>query len=191
MRFEASLRLPSLTLARGRKSIQQSDSARQTKLLHIAVFSKIEKNSALAEYPAQQFRRVETSRFQEESVLAGSERPIVEQKVQRVVRMVVEHQQFIAVVLPVEIPHCVRYIVGQMDGAGLADHVVKTFDLRRGAMAKTVADDEVLLWLLVSIVPARNEESIPIDLVPKPSEFSIPRSQDGLTRPRQFIVVAA
>src|SRR3954454_10802406 len=83
----------------GRQLVDQRKHARQTKLLHIAVFSKIEKNSALAAYPAQQFRRVETSRFQEESVLAGSERPIVEQEVQRVVRMVVEDQQFIAVVL--------------------------------------------------------------------------------------------
>ena len=157
----------------------------------MAVFSKIEKNAALAQYTACELWWVQASRLQEEPVLAGGKGPIIEQKVQRVVRMVVEHQQFIAVVPPVEIPHRVRYVIGQMNGAGLADHVVKTFHLRRGTMTKTVADDEVLLWLLVSIVPTSDEECIPIDLVPKPSEFSIPRSQDGLTRPRQFVVVAA
>ena len=105
--------------------------------------------------------------------------------------MVVEHQQFIAVVLPIKVPHCVRYIVGQMDGARLTNDVVKTFHLRSGAMTKTEADDEMLLGLLVSIVPTSDEECIPIDLVPKPSEFSISSSQDGLTRPWQFVVIAA
>ena len=59
------------------------------------------------------------------------------------------------------------------------------------AQLRELATGPFLLWLLVSIVPARNEESIPIDLVPKPSEFSISSSQDGLTRTWQFVVVAA
>jgi hypothetical protein len=50
---------------------------------------KVEEDTALTENAADQLRGIEAADFKEKPVLTGRERPIVEQKIHRIVRMVI------------------------------------------------------------------------------------------------------
>lgn len=79
--------------------------------------------------PACELLWVESASFKKEPVLAGCQRQIIGKEVDRIIRVVVEDEQLVGLVLPVEIPHEVRDRIGQADSAGLADRVMEAFHL--------------------------------------------------------------
>ena len=75
----------------------------------------------MPEQPACELLWVESASFKKEPVLAGCQRQIIGKEVDRIKRVVVEDEQLVGLVLPVEIPHEARDRIGQADSAGLAD----------------------------------------------------------------------
>jgi len=128
--------------------------------------------------------------LQKKPVLARCQRLIVDEEVDRIVRVVVEDEQFVGLVLPVEIPHAVRDGIGQADGAGVAGRMMEAFHFCGRAVAKTVAYEEMLLRLFVGVVAVTDEERVAVEVVAEAPELSVACPQDSLACARQFVVVA-